>query len=93
MGEAKHTPVPWGLGQPQSQVWGDKNRTLICEVYTSEDDARLIAAAPELLEALHSIIYRIRNGEMYLDGKGQIGKETWREIELAEAAIRKAKGE
>jgi hypothetical protein len=53
--KSAHTSGPWSLGHPQSQVWGSKNRILIAEVLTHEDDAHLIAAAPELLDALREV--------------------------------------
>jgi hypothetical protein len=46
---AKHTPGPWQLGDC-SLVWTERDKEM------SVANARLIAAAPELLEALEGII-------------------------------------
>ena len=49
-----HTPAPWAVaqrsvGKRQATVVLDADRNEVCEAY---DSAALIAAAPELLEAL-----------------------------------------
>jgi len=69
-------------------VWGeDKDKT---ETTTSLANARLIAAAPELLEALDRMVV-----SHYPDANGQIGTqgECLDAILNAKAAIAKAKGE
>jgi len=87
---AKHTPGPWELiGKQGTAVWaGDK---IIAQMpraridhRQSRIDARLIAAAPELLEALRRIVdcFEIESG-MVTDGH----------IQAACAAIAKATGE
>ena len=54
----KHTPGPWIIGKQDHDVItvDTANGTAICDVYVDSDDrpanARLIAAAPDLLEAL-----------------------------------------
>lgn len=63
---SKHTPGPWSVGRhigSRSDVRlihkdaGDKGRGIpIIEVVVSIDDARLIAAAPDLLESLQSVV-------------------------------------
>jgi hypothetical protein len=50
----RHTPGPWEA--KEEYVHGRNGYGLICEVIDSpEGDARLIAAAPEMLEALEQI--------------------------------------
>ena len=65
---SKHTPGPWFVetiarlsGREVTQVSAfseDGNRILCCEVnsFNNIEDARLIAAAPDLLRALQNII-------------------------------------
>jgi hypothetical protein len=97
--EAKHTPGPWKAVDCRHQfngqirIWKDALPTepMIANVLAknpnAEANARLIAAAPELLEALE----KIRNLER------RNFREAWdmlQEVDrLAGAAIRKAKGE
>jgi len=92
-----HTPGPWDAvdaeGQPQivsrtNKLIAEVN-TVVRFVYGRPDDpqadARLIAAAPELLEALESVteaFYR----ESLVEHRGDVMPKVW-------AAIRKAKGE
>ena len=90
---AKHTPGPWeankrGIGS-HGQFDGyeiqttatkeDFSKTVVEPAIMKNADARLIAAAPELLEALEAIAMT------------QEGKEDMRSI--ARAAIAKARGE
>lgn len=70
MKETKHTPGPWELGEPTSQLeFGvyatDKISGIRYFLANAEGhmrykeslaNARLIAAAPELLEALHDVL-------------------------------------
>jgi len=90
--ETQHTPGPWmhkataSLG-PQYAVYPEDSTTgaVICIVYdhgNTEANARLIAAAPELLEALRDIV-RAHDVKM---GKGAVKLR----IELARVAIAKA---
>ena len=57
---AEHTPGPWEYWSTRSKrIWVIAQQTtgpVICETRTSEADARLIAAAPELLSALQALI-------------------------------------
>jgi len=79
----KHTPQPWRSNDFSSSVYGYifGDKQAICRVFLDGDEceanARLIAAAPELLEALQ--------GVMYWDN----GKPEWDD---ARAAIAKAVG-
>jgi hypothetical protein len=56
--ESKHTPGPWILNSEKSSVWsGD---TIIAAITLkrpeTEADARLIAAAPDLLNAAEKVL-------------------------------------
>lgn len=62
--DAKHTPGPWIAKADQhhaqvSQVWGDSMTMVVCNVMAGLGDgranARLIAAAPQLLAALQAV--------------------------------------
>lgn len=61
---SKHTPGPWEVGEDRDIVWGPEwkgHRVLVANVpFTKETrveaDARLIAAAPELLGKLEALI-------------------------------------
>jgi hypothetical protein len=95
--EAKHTPGPWkathiGDGEYRREIVVDiKNCGQICAVLddgNGREDARLIAAAPELYEALNALIR----------GPGLCGPEEWRTKCLRDAigkgvaALTKAEG-
>lgn len=73
MSETKHTPGPWKADKAAIgeywQVWGDCR--VVAEVYGTSDidpswavrpgaNARLIAAAPDLLDALQKISKELR---------------------------------
>ena len=96
MSEVKHTPGPWGVNQSADEgAWdigtgewqGDSYGGL--QIATAwgfygraEADARLIAAAPELLQALEAMV-------ALLDADGW----SWpQQLADARAAIAKAKG-
>jgi hypothetical protein len=87
-----HTPGPWTLNPAQStrvdlidNHKGEAIGEIVWVDVRNPADARLIAAAPELLEALkycrQKIAYMQANGEWYSPGKA---------IEKADAAIAKA---
>src|SRR3989304_1616621 len=72
-----HTPGPWRyvLGWPEPdtpeyQVLGDDDRTVTARTY-SEDDARLIAQAPQMLAALKACADRL----MVLDDRQGIASK------------------
>lgn len=81
---AKHTPGPWKAEGPRVFKDKPKGYRLVCTVAhcaAEEDDARMIAAAPEMLVALRQIIAlssATANGEVI--------------IATARAAIAKATG-
>lgn len=62
---SKHTPGPWNIGTKNgARVWSENGETLIADADASESlrkeikkaNARLIAAAPELLKALTKLL-------------------------------------
>lgn len=97
MSETKHTPGPWVVKSARSGFYVESQFDVIVESldeygrYGAIDDeanARLIAAAPELLEALKSIAEfwnRDQNEEAMIGA-------CWHAVETAEAAIAKAEG-
>lgn len=64
MAEIKHTPGPWRVG-PYYRHEVVNDHGLICcgpiETEATRANARLIAAAPELLDALKECMYEIRD--------------------------------
>jgi hypothetical protein len=76
----KHTPGPWKIGAPPpngEQTIGTQQGLMVAVATTgantpTEANARLIAAAPELLEALrelHTIVnLAIADGDWIVDG-------------------------
>ena len=99
---SKHTPGPW-VAQPDPHsnpgewVIGIANGPVDYVAVCSERDARLIAAAPELLEALTKMVERISYyAELKEEGIPNI--EDWAytynsgDMQRARAAIAKATG-
>jgi hypothetical protein len=104
---SEHTPGPWRVGS-----WYEGRLAVIVEDVSDmriiteltganlahEANARLIAAAPELLEALGTIARFIKDGdeidgeehEMSIDDAFQTAADA---IDIARAAVAKAKGE
>ena len=98
MNEGKHTPGPWkfsgitqlgsGLGYYCVYRVGTSDGTIICNVNNRPPgDARLIAAAPDLLEALNAI-----NNAFRVD-RTVFTKEQEQAVTLMDAALEKATGE
>jgi hypothetical protein len=95
---AKHTPGPWNkralrsllrFGEKNDGPWNDGGDDGLW--MPGEDDADLIAAAPELLEALEDLLggwgyIRQVHGDLYGVGSDQVEAK-------AESAIKKARGE
>ena len=90
----KHTPGPWqaqdywiiGCVEDSWDIMAGADTACpkrVAKVFTSEADARLIAAAPELLEALKNLYTATPDNE---------GGELGRACMKARAAIAKAEG-
>jgi hypothetical protein len=99
----QHTPGPWKVGQHLGSLSsfcvhmdaGDKGRgseivEAVCGLDTDQRlaNARLIAAAPDLLEALQEMVSIVA---IHQDATNT--KFAWAEMEVANAAIAKATGE
>ena len=80
----KHTPGPWEstLGASGCQAVEAEDGTVVAS-YVSEANARLIASAPDLLEALESLVANLAEGDFISETR----------IDAARAAIAKAAGE
>lgn len=95
--ESKHTPGPWWRehnikGAPNSVCTDDEDggaRTIASIPSGAQDNARdnaaLIAAAPELLDALRVMVWRYEDTEAMDD-------EDYPELAAARAALAKAEG-
>jgi hypothetical protein len=80
---SKHTPGPWVSGLRADggriNVYADDTMaTRICRVETGAEDARIVAAAPDLLAALIAVV--------------RVADRTTVEFDAARAAIAKARG-
>ena len=89
--EAKHTPGPWSYRDDSgycAQIDGSNGAVICCFDQDPHDaDARLITAAPELLEALKDAINRIKSSLKLLNCDDEFID---REIAKARSAIAKA---
>ena len=95
----KHTPAPWQLAKSEESKLIkvlNKYGTRIAGITPMENDeanARLIAAAPELLEALKTVLQLAEAGVIQ---RNETGKPQWNltdELQtIAHAAILKAEG-
>ena len=88
---SEHTPGPWLLNEQKTSVW--KGEHIVAAITigraVSIADARLISAAPELLEALQALIAEYEpNLKAFATDAPR--KAKW---EVARAAIAKATGE
>lgn len=96
---AAHTPGPWAYATGPSlkgryHTVEDADENMVCECYegteeTDEANARLITAAPELLEALEAVI--AAKDQFDKDGTFDLDQDAWEAS--ARAAIAKARGE
>jgi hypothetical protein len=91
--KTQHTPGPWhadtNVAGDYTQVKAHPNK-FICEVdgrekeYQNEANARLIAAAPELLEALADLCYVVghtyKDSKVFKDARAVIAKATGENI-------------
>jgi len=61
---SKHTPGPWEINEQYIIARSKRGLRTICQwgSYTDEPDARLIAAAPDLLKALKVLVALHGNG-------------------------------
>jgi len=91
---SKHTPGPWSIdGEGTNAMVRGADLTIVAVRHrltgqTHEANARLIAAAPELLEALEDLVYL---AEAAMREVGEYDIEA--ELADARAAIAKARGE
>lgn len=104
MSEAKHTPGPWQISTPHGRMGGrdfllqgaDSRTvfdTLAADAWPlSAADARLIAAAPELLAACKHLERYVRTGEAGPEGYVVIFPVKDNALALLRAAIAKAEG-
>jgi hypothetical protein len=97
----KHTPAPWTVGTPNLYtklnigIWGDDY--VICDmcedghsVAEQVANARLIASAPELLEALKDLLRDLDTVDSYALNETVL--PIWEDIARAKAIIAKAEG-
>ena len=94
---SKHTDGPWkikylppmGFVPPSHEIQYGEDGECVAERVCSEDDANLIAAAPELLEALEGVEkYLVERG---IERKGTVGRTIV--LPAIKKAIAKARGE
>ena len=95
MAESKHTTGPWHASRKSVYVSNVHNKC-VAEIFDRhEANARLIAAAPELLEALNELDLLLDFGEPCSDEKPWIFDD-WSDLNAAfikaRAAISKATG-
>lgn len=97
MSEAKHTPGPWQWTQhfdPTISIYkdgfGQIARLYDSSVGTGKANARLIAAAPDLLEALKTLVPML--DEWHKEHPAHVGDKEPHAIKAASAAIAKATG-
>jgi len=97
----KHTPGPWFCenGDNRWTVWDDEGIACICDVHAGvEPDpsgathARLIAAAPDLLAALTTMMWCVDAGYAVIKNGVVYDAQTQLAVEAIRAAIAKAKG-
>lgn len=92
----KHTPGPWLQNLPEDSVIYGADGWPICEMGGNnharvEADACLIAAAPDLLEALVTALEEWRG--WYEDSRGRDAETDFKEFRRCKAILLKANGE
>lgn len=86
----KHTPGPWKIWNGEIIEDAPRAKT-VCAEPDKKADARLIAAAPELLEALKEAHpFLIRLGDFIGNGEGKTGMERCNVVLKVVNAIAKA---
>lgn len=101
--ETKHTPGPWKINEGQTyrtthgalnftiqQDDGSGFSTVICETFSTNNsaNAKLIAAAPEILAALNNILHVC--GTVNFSSHNQMREAIETTVHLSEEAIKKA---
>jgi len=97
MNNTLNTPAPWKCDLVSLKIWANDGNTEIArtssDVSISEEEAnaRLIAAAPDLLSALEAFVDNVEQ----IIGLSDFGNPSESDFPLNEAreALRKAKGE
>ena len=103
----KHTPGPWlVVKEPNGVIYVDGDLSTVCDLYQKERagthykihqfinadaNANLIAAAPDLLDALKLALVNLECGAFNTSGKAQ--KNYSNAANIARQAIKKAEGE
>lgn len=98
--QPKHTPGPWAVKEYTHAINGEQYYSVTTEalgvgdvipngITNNKANAHLIAAAPEMLEALE----HMRDGYMWHVSEGRFVSELEPKIEYLSSIIRKAKGE
>ena len=95
--QATHTPGPWYSAPTaghdmhgQSAIASEANGKTVAIAYDGKADARLIAAAPEMLEALRAMVARAPFIDQTATAEGLANCEA---LAKARHAIRHAEGE
>jgi hypothetical protein len=87
-----HSPGPWKRKDWSSGGVLNSEGRFIAAAYTP-DDARLIAAAPDLLEALEQTVLHMQaTADLAINTYGEVGGKWQKAIDDANSAIAKAKG-
>jgi hypothetical protein len=97
---SKHTPGPWVAEGEDRETWRIRSEDYgtICRIHDPEGpvehDAHLIAAAPDLLDALEALLAWQRHLE-FRDVPGKEGRSLAYagDLEIIRAAIAKARGQ
>ena len=90
---SEHTPGPWivGDGGKSLVVWSDSTCSLpVAEARRSAEDARLIAAAPELLAALKEVAEYCERQRQIPGWRMRNSNDDAHTLHLCRAAINKA---
>lgn len=89
---ANHTPAPWHVYGYEIGTAPDETIAVVCALSGNDGDseedanARLIAAAPELLAALETLLWQVERTD-------DLPEEVEEMLSDARAAIAKAKGQ